>query len=89
MKDRQGVGLLRFSSALPQSIGLLIRRSMHRKGYYSPILRRDLVTRLYYAAKEARLPMTKLQDRLVEDALNRISTRKTLTIQDQTKKFAA
>ena len=50
---------------------------MPRNGYYSPVLRRDLVTRLYYAAKDARLPMTKLQDRLVEDALNRISTRKT------------
>jgi hypothetical protein len=62
---------------------------MQRKGYYSPVLRRDLVTRLYHAAKDARLPMTKLQDRLVEDALDRISTRKTLTVQDQTKKFAA
>ena len=50
---------------------------MARNGYYSPVLRRDLVTRLYYAAKDARLPMTKLQDRLVEDALNRISIRKT------------
>jgi hypothetical protein len=62
---------------------------MPREGYYSPVLRRDLVTRLYYAAKEARLPMTKLQDRLIEDALNRISTRKTPTVQEQTKKFAA
>lgn len=62
---------------------------MQRRGYYSPVLRRDLVTRLYYAAKEAHLPMTKLQDRLVEDALNRISTRKTLTIQEQANKIAA
>ena len=62
---------------------------MSRNGYYSPVLRRDLVTRLYYAAKEARLPMTKLQDRLVEDALDLITSRKTLTVQDQTKKFAA
>ena len=62
---------------------------MQRKGYYSPVLRRDLVTRLYYAAKDARLPMTKLQDRLVEDALDRISTRKTLTVQDEAKNFAA
>jgi hypothetical protein len=60
---------------------------MPREGYYSPVLRRDLVTRLYYAAKEVRLPMTKLQ--LIEDALNRISTRKTPTVQEQTKKFAA
>ena len=62
---------------------------MARNGYYSPVLRRDLVTRLYYAAKDARLPMTKLQDRLVEDALDRITSRKTLTVQDKTKKFAA
>jgi hypothetical protein len=62
---------------------------MQRKGYYSPVLRRDLVTRLYFAAKEARLPMTRLHDRLVEDALNRISTRKTPTVQEQAKKFAA
>jgi hypothetical protein len=62
---------------------------MPRNGYYSPVLRRDLVTRLYYAAKDARLPMTTLQDRLVEDALDRITSRKTLTVQDQTKKFAA
>ena len=54
-----------------------MRPEMQRKGYYSPALRRDLVTRLYYAAKEARLPMTKLQDRLVEDALNRITVRRT------------
>jgi hypothetical protein len=33
--------------------------------------------------------MTKLQDRLVEDALDRITSRKTPTVQDQTKKFAA
>jgi hypothetical protein len=62
---------------------------MARNGYYSPVLRRDLVTRLYYAAKQARLPMTRFQDRLVEDALNRISTRTTLTIQEQPKTFAA
>jgi hypothetical protein len=62
---------------------------MERKTYYSPVLRRDLVTRLYFAAKEARLPMTKLQNRLVEDALNRISTCKTFTVQEQMKKFSA
>jgi hypothetical protein len=63
---------------------------MPREGYYSPVLRRDLVTRLYYAAKEARLPMTKLQDRLIEDALNRISTRKTpVNYQAEAEKSAA
>ena len=64
--------------------------NMPRNGYYSPVLRRDLVTRLYYAAKDARLPMTKLQDRLVEDALNRISTRKTpINYQAEAAKAAA
>ena len=45
---------------------------MPRKGYYSPALRRDLVKRLYYAAKDLRVPMTVLNDRLMEDSLNRI-----------------
>ena len=45
---------------------------MPRKGYYSPALRRDLVKRLYYAAKDLRIPMTVLNDRLMEDSLNRI-----------------
>ncbi len=63
---------------------------MPREGYYSPVLRRDLVTRLYYAAKEAGLPMTRLQDRLLEDALNRISTRKTpINYQAKAEKSAA
>ena len=42
---------------------------MERKGYYSPPLRRDLVSRLYHTAREMRVPMTVLNDRLVEDAL--------------------
>lgn len=46
---------------------------MSRKGYYSPGLRRDLVTRLYHAARSMRVPMTVLNDRLLEDALNRIT----------------
>ena len=45
---------------------------MSRKGYYSPGLRRDLVKRLYFAAKDLRIPMTALNDRLVEEMLNRI-----------------
>ena len=45
---------------------------MIRKGYYSPALRRDLVKRLYFAAKDLRVPMTVLNDRLMEDSLNRI-----------------
>ena len=45
---------------------------MPRKGYYSPALRRDLVKRLYFAARDLRVPMTVLNDRLVEDSLSRI-----------------
>lgn len=47
--------------------------TMSRKGYYSPGLRRDLVKRLYFAAQEMRVPMTVLNDRLMEDSLNRIA----------------
>lgn len=50
---------------------------MERKGYYSPALRRDLVTRLYHTARELRVPMTVLNDRLVEDALRRITVHRT------------
>ena len=45
---------------------------MPRKGYYSPPLRRDLVKRLYFAARDLRVPMTVLNDRLMEDSLARI-----------------
>jgi len=45
---------------------------MPRKGYYSPALRRDLVKRLYFAARDLRVPMTVLNDRLVEASLSRI-----------------
>ncbi len=45
---------------------------MPRKGYYSPALRRDLVKRLYFAAKDLRVPMTVLNDRLMEESLSRI-----------------
>jgi len=45
---------------------------MPRKGYYSPALRRDLVKRLYFAARDLRVPMTVLNDRLMEESLSRI-----------------
>ena len=45
---------------------------MSRKGYYSPPLRRDLVKRLYFAAKDLRVPMTVLNDRLMEESLTRV-----------------
>jgi len=50
---------------------------MKRKGYYSPVLRRDLVTRLYFAAKKAKVAMTTLNDQVVEAALNQMSVHET------------
>ena len=40
--------------------------------YYSPRLDRALVSRLYFAAKAQRLPMTVLTNRLVADGLSRL-----------------
>jgi len=37
--------------------------------WYSPQLRRDLVTRLYFRAQAEGIPMTRLADRLIEHAL--------------------
>ena len=45
---------------------------MKRKGYYSPALRRELVTRLYHTARELQIPMTVLNDRIVQEALDRM-----------------
>jgi len=44
---------------------------MPRAKWYSPQLRRDLVTRLYFRAQAEGLPMTRLADRLIEEALAR------------------
>ena len=44
---------------------------MPRAKWYSPQLRRDLVTRLYFRAQAERIPMTRLADRLIEEALSR------------------
>jgi hypothetical protein len=44
---------------------------MPRAKWYSPQLRRDLVTRLYFRARAERIPMTRLADRLIEEALSR------------------
>ena len=37
--------------------------------HYSPQIRRDLVTQLYFSAKSERMPMTKLTNRLLDEAL--------------------
>ena len=44
---------------------------MPRAKWYSPQLRRDLVKRLYFRAKAEGMPMTRLVDRLIEEALAR------------------
>jgi hypothetical protein len=44
---------------------------MPRAKWYSPQLRRDLVTRLYFRAQTEGIPMTRLADRLIEEALSR------------------
>jgi hypothetical protein len=44
---------------------------MPRAKWYSPQLRRDLVTRLYFRARAEGIPMTRLADRLIDEALSR------------------
>ena len=44
---------------------------MPRAKRYSPQLRRDLVTRLYFRARAEEIPMTRLADRLIDEALAR------------------
>ncbi len=38
--------------------------------YYSPRIERDLITRLYHAARAERVPMTRLASRLLRDGLD-------------------
>ena len=40
--------------------------------WYSPQLRRDLVSRLYHRAKAEGMPMTRLANRLLDEALVRL-----------------
>ncbi len=42
---------------------------MPRPRHYSPEIRRDLVTKLYFRAKAERMPMTKLTNRLLDEAM--------------------
>ena len=44
---------------------------MPRAQWYSPQLRREMVSRLYHLAKAERVPMTRLVDQLVNEALAR------------------
>lgn len=42
---------------------------MPKVRHYSPEIRRDLITKLYYRAKAEKMPMTKLTNRLLDEAL--------------------
>jgi len=45
---------------------------MARPRHYSPVIRRDLITKLYFRAKAERIPMTKLVNRLIDEAMSDI-----------------
>ncbi len=55
--------------------------TMDRKGYYSPPLKRETVTRMFHEAKSRKIPMTRLNDMLVEDGLNRLQRREEQKLQ--------
>jgi hypothetical protein len=42
---------------------------MPKPKWYSPQLSRELVSQLYYRAKAERIPMTKLVNKIIEQAL--------------------
>ena len=42
--------------------------------HYSPQIRRDLVSKLYHRAKAERVPMTKLTNRLLDEAMTHIES---------------
>jgi hypothetical protein len=48
---------------------------MDRKGYYSPPLKRQIVSRMYNEAKSRGISMVRLNDMIVEDGLNRLQKR--------------
>jgi|GEM_PF-2054770 len=55
-----------------KTCGLLRLTMMPRPKHYSPEIRRDLVTRLYFRAKAERIPMTKLTNRLLDEAMTNV-----------------
>jgi hypothetical protein len=44
---------------------------MSQARYYSPAIRRDLVSKLYWEAQSRKIPMTKLIDQIVSEKLGR------------------
>ena len=55
-----------------ETCGLLRLTKMPRPKHYSPEIRRDLVTKLYFRAKAERIPMTKLTKRLLDEAMTNV-----------------
>jgi hypothetical protein len=51
--------------------------------YYSPRLKRDLISPLYYAAKSQGIPMTALASRLVAEGLQRIAENETCVVAEE------
>jgi hypothetical protein len=49
---------------------------MSQARYYSPKIRRDLVSKLYWGARSLDIPMTQLVNRLVAKGLNRCKRRR-------------
>lgn len=45
--------------------------------YYSPRLDKSLISPLYHAARNERIPMTRLASRLVAEGLRKVATAKT------------
>jgi hypothetical protein len=61
------------TSPIQPSIPADWKTKMARSKYYSPRLRRDLISPLYHAAKSKGIPMTALASRLVADGLYRMA----------------
>jgi hypothetical protein len=51
---------------------------MARPNHYSPVIRRDLVGLLYHEAKHRSIPMTKLVDQILRNALEADETSRIL-----------
>ena len=56
---------------------------MVRDKYYSPRLKRDLISPLYHAAKAQRVPMTALASQLVAEGLSRIAEDETCILAEE------
>ena len=58
---------------------------MARPHHYSPVIRRDLVTKLYFRAKAERIPMTKLVNRLIDEAMANVVSFESCRVAESTR----